>query len=430
MTSILLKSSTIAAPTIHQLSNGMTIVAQQMPVEAVNLNVWLNVGSALESDEINGMAHFLEHMVFKGTARLQSGQFERLIEERGAVTNAATSQEYTHYYITSAPKDFAELAPLQLDVVLNPTIADDAFERERSVVLEEIRRSEDNPRRRTFYRSMETCFELLPYRRPVIGPASVIEELTPQQMRDFHAQWYQPRSMTVAVVGNVPVEKSIEIVTEALAENHFPPSFQGEKILSPLQSFQPESPFKEIVRREYVDSSLQQARLVMMWRVPGTSDLEQTYPLDVLAVILGQGKVSRLFRDLREERGLVSQIGVSNMTQGVQGCFYISATLAPENVAEVEAAIVQHISRIQQELIAESELARIRTQVANRFIFSNERPSDRANLYGYYYSQLTDLDPALNYPYYIQSLEASDLQAAAQKYLSPEAYGIVVIKPN
>jgi predicted Zn-dependent peptidase len=140
--------------------------------------------------------------------------------------------------------------------------------------------------------------------------------------------------------------------------------------------------------------------------------------------------VSRLFRDLREERGLVSQIGVSNMTQAVQGSFYISATLPPENVAEVETKIVEHIRRIQQEPITESDLARIRTQVANRFIFSNERPSDRANLYGYYYSQLTDLDPALNYPYYIQSLEASDLQVAAQKYLSPEAYGIVVIKPN
>lgn len=430
MTSLLLKSPTIAAPTIYQLSNGMTVLAQQMPVEAVNLNVWLNVGSALESDEINGMAHFLEHMVFKGTARLQSGQFERLIEERGAITNAATSQEYTHYYITSAPKDFAELAPLQLDVVLNPTIADDAFERERSVVLEEIRRSEDNPRRRTFYRSMETCFESLPYRRPVLGPASVIEQLTAQQMRDFHAQWYQPRSMTVAVVGNLPVEKSIDIVAKALAEAGFSPNFKSERIFPPTPSLQPEPSFSEIVRREYVDPSLQQARLVMMWRVPGMTDLAQTYPLDVLAVILGQGKVSRLFRDLREERGLVSQIGVSNMTQAVQGSFYISATLPPENVAEVETKIVEHIRRIQQEPITESDLARIRTQVANRFIFSNERPSDRANLYGYYYSQLQNLVPAFNYPQLIQGIEAKDLQIAAQKYLEPQAYGIVIAKPD
>ena len=139
-----------------------------MPVDAVNLSVWLNLGSAVEPDEINGMAHFLEHMIFKGTPSIQSGEFERAIEQRGAVTNAATSQDYTNYYITTAPKDFAELAPLQVDVLLNASIPDDAFDRERLVVLEEIRRSEDNPRRRTYQRSMELAFEVLPYKRPVL----------------------------------------------------------------------------------------------------------------------------------------------------------------------------------------------------------------------------------------------------------------------
>jgi len=95
-------------PTLRRLPNGLTIVAEQMPTEAVNLSLWLNVGSAVEADSINGMAHFLEHMIFKGTDSLKSGEFERLIEQRGAVTNAATSQDYTHYYITTAPKDFTE----------------------------------------------------------------------------------------------------------------------------------------------------------------------------------------------------------------------------------------------------------------------------------------------------------------------------------
>ena len=171
--------SQLNKPTIEQLPNGLTIIAEQIPVDAVNLNVWLNVGSAKETDDINGMAHFLEHMIFKGTPSIASGEFEQRIEAKGAVTNAATSQEYTHYYITCAPKDFAELPPLQLDVLLNPSIPDAAFERERHVVLEEIRRSEDNPRRRTYFRAIETGFETLPYRRPVLGPASVIEGLKP-----------------------------------------------------------------------------------------------------------------------------------------------------------------------------------------------------------------------------------------------------------
>ena len=425
MTSILIPQPKLNAPTICKLDNGLTIIAEQMPVEAVNLNVWIDVGSAKENDEINGMAHFLEHMVFKGTPNLEIGEFEQLIEERGAVTNAATSQDYTHYFITTAPKDFGELAPLQLDVVLNPSLENEAFEREKLVVLEEIRRSEDSPRRRTFYRAMETCYETLPYRRPVLGPATVIENLRSQQMQNFHGAWYQPQSMTAAVVGNLPVEELIGTVTKAF-DRHYDSGSKYQKNATP--DITPEKPFTSIVRHEYTDETLQQARLIMMWRVPGMENLDETYALDILAVILGQGKVSRLFRELREEKGLVNQIGVSNMTQTHQGVFYISAALPAKNIAVVEQAIANQIKTIQTEPIAAKDIDRIRTQVANRFVFANERPSDRANLYGYYYSQLQDLAPALNYPQHIQSVSAKDLQAAAQKYLNPEAYGIVVAK--
>ncbi|MHC5772838.1 M16 family metallopeptidase [Nostoc sp.] len=426
MTSTLRKFPRLNTPTLHQLPNGLTIIAEQMPVEAVNLNVWIKVGSAVESDAINGMAHFLEHMIFKGTERLASGEFERRIEERGAVTNAATSQDYTHYYITTAPKDFAELAPLQIDVVSNASIPDDAFERERLVVLEEIRRSEDNPQRRTFRRAMETAFDELPYRRAVLGPESVIAELKPQQMRDFHTNWYQPQSITAVAVGNLPVEELIATVAEGFTKATKTPHSPLPTPHSPLPT---ESPFTEIVRREFRDESLQQARLVMVWRVPGMTHLDRTYGLDVLAGILGHGRTSRLVRDLREERGLVSSISVSNMSNQLQGTFYISAKCAVENLAQVEDAIAQHIRQVQTELVTESEIARVGRRVANRFIFGNETPSDRANLYGYYQSLVGDLEPAFNYPAIIHSQDASGLMQAAKEYLSPNAYGVVVVKP-
>lgn len=430
MTATLLKSPVtqpLNAPTVYQLANGLTIVAEQMPVAAVNLNIWLKVGSAIEPEPINGMAHFLEHMVFKGTDRLQSGEFERLIEQRGAVTNAATSQDYTHYYITTAPKDFADLAPLQVDVVMNPRIPDDGFERERHVVLEEIRRSHDNPRRRTFQHTSEITFERLPYRRQVLGPSEVIEHLTAQQMRDFHAEWYQPRSITAAVVGNLPVEQLIQIV-----EDSFTQATQGKDYSNHPGNFSwlPEAPFTSITRREVSDPSLQQARLIMTWRVPGLNLLEQTYALDMIAAILGHGRTSRLVQDLREQRGLVSNISASNITYQHQGAFYISAQLPTENVPMVEAAIADHIRRLQQDLITAAEIARVKTRVANHFIFGNETPSDRSGLYGYYHTLLGDLTPALHYPNYIQAIKADALQQAAQQYLSPDMYGVVVIKPE
>jgi predicted Zn-dependent peptidase len=417
------------APTLQRLPDGLTIIAEQMPVEAVNLNIWLKVGSALESDAINGTAHFLEHMVFKGTHRLGSGEFERAIESSGAVINAATSQEYTHYYLTAAPRDFARLAPLQLEVIYSPSIPDEAFERERRVILEEIRRSNDNPRRRTYYRTMETCFQDLPYRRPVLGTMAAVEKLTPRQMRDFHDTWYRPEMMSVVVVGNLPPSESIEIVSRtvgALREG----SARTPPRPYPLNELHPEAPFPEKVLREYDDPQIRQAHLVMFWKVPGLRHLDETRALDVLAVILGQGKTSRLFRSLRDELGRVSQVTASNTSHGIQGIFSISAQLPPENLAIVEKEILARVRQIQDDSITPAELARVRTQVANRFIFANERPSDRANLYGYHHSQLGDLRPAFHYPDAIRALEVAAIRAAARTYLDTTAYGIVVVRPG
>lgn len=427
MTTTVLNTSALNTPTIHQLDNGLTIIAEQLPVEAVNLNIWFQVGSSVEPDTINGMAHFLEHMMFKGTPNLKPGDFDRLVEQRGGMMNAATSQDYTHYYITTAPKNFTELAPLQLELVTNPSLPEDEFRREKKVVLEEIRRSEDNTMRRTYARAMETCFQSLPYRRQVLGSAEVVSEVTPEQMREFHRQWYHPQNMTVSVVGNLPVETLINTVTEAwekIAPQCYSPL--PTNVLFPA----PEEPFSEVVRNSYQDSQLQQAQLVMLWRVPGLNDVKETYALDVLAAILGQGKVSRLFRQLREEEKLVSAIAAGNSTQKLQGHFSVSARLPEENLDKVERAITEQIKRLQQEEISSKELNRIQTKVANSYIFRNEKPSDRANLYGYFFSQLGDLNPAFNYPQIIRNLTPQDIQKAAQKYLSPDAYGAVVMLPS
>ncbi|WP_071517736.1 pitrilysin family protein [Geitlerinema sp. PCC 9228] len=411
-------------PTVRRLDNGLTVVAEQLPVEAVNLSLWLQVGSAVEPDSINGMAHFLEHMIFKGTPRLAGGEFERLVEERGAITNAATSQDYTHYYITTAPADFRDLGPLQTEVILNASIPDAAFEPERNVVLEEIRRSQDNPQRRLYQQMAQMAFPSLPYRRPILGPAEVVANLTPQQMRDFHRQWYHPQAITAVAVGNLPVEKLIDTVLAGFSQVEPPTTAPPNNPDCPS-----EAPFTQIERQELTDSSLQQARMVMLWRVPGLNRISQTYALDVLASILGQGRTSRLVQSLREQQGLVSRVVAGNLSHRHQGMFYISAQLPPENLAAAEAEIDRHLRQLQQELVSPSEMARVRTQVANRYIFGNETPSDRANMYGYYQSQLEDLSLAFDYPSCIQSLQAEDLQKAAQQYLSPQAYGMVILRP-
>ncbi|HIK44980.1 MAG TPA: insulinase family protein [Leptolyngbyaceae cyanobacterium M65_K2018_010] len=426
-------STLLVSPTLRCLPNGLTIIAEQMPLEVVNLSLWLRVGSAHESDAINGMAHFLEHMIFKGTETLATGDFERLVEERGALTNAATSQDYTKYYITTAPKDFADLAPWQIQLVMNPRLGEQDFERERPVILEEIRRAGDNPQRRTYARSMEMAFERLPYRRPVLGPKEVIERLSVQQMREFHRTWYQPQNITAVAVGNLPVEELIAIVAEGFEQAASPPGPQFNPhlgIWTEASALALEPPFAEIQQAIHTDPTLTQARLTLTWRVPGLMHLEDTYGLDILASILGRGRTSRLVRDLREERKLVTSIGCSNLSLAQQGVFMVSAKLAPEHLEAVEQAIVGHIRTLIAEPVSPAELKRVQTQVSNQFVFANETPSDRAGLYGFYHTLTGNIADGLDYPNRIQRVDINDLQQAARQHLCPEAYGLVTIHPT
>ncbi|MGF1461041.1 MAG: M16 family metallopeptidase [Leptolyngbyaceae cyanobacterium] len=421
----------LSAPTVRQLSNGLTVIAQQMPVDAVNLSLWFRVGSAVESDAINGMAHFLEHMIFKGTSQLPTGEFERRIEACGGMANAATSQDYTQFFITCAPKDFVALAPLQIELVMNPLLATAEFERERPVILEEILRAEDNPRRRMFSHSMQMAFSRLPYRRPLLGPTQVIESLAVEQMQDFHRYWYQPERITAVAVGNLPVDTLIQTIADGFdqamvrKQTHPDSRFTEANICRSA----PEAPFSTIERQTYVDPALQQARLVMTWRVPGLAEVEKTDALDVLVSVLARGRLSRLVQDLREQQQLVMGISASNMSYWQQGVFSITAQLPTDHIDQVEARIIEHIARLHETPITLDELQRVQTQVANRYVFGSESPSDRAGLYGYYQTLVGQLHHALTYPARIQQLSLVDIQTAAQTYLSPTAYGALHILP-
>jgi predicted Zn-dependent peptidase len=412
-------------PTQHILPNGIKIIAEQVPIDAVNLSIWVGVGSAAETDHINGMAHFLEHMVFKGSDRLKLGEFEQAIESHGGNTNAATSQDYTHFYINVAPQDYASLAPLQLDIVMKARIPEDEFQRERHVVLEEIRRSEDNVDRRIYKHISELVYANLPYRRPVLGPVEVISQVTSEQMRDFHRQWYTPKNITITVVGNLPVSELIEVIAKYFEDNEIAlPQTQPAP-----NSFAPEPAFSQIVRREVTDSHLKQARMSMTWRVPSLNNLPETYPLSILANILGGGRTSRLVQDLRENRRIVDRISVSNSVMRWQGNFQVFAKLNVEDVEIVEQAIREHIRCLHEMPVTDEELEKIRTQVSNRFIFGNESPRERASIYGYYDRVVGSLEHALNYPEQIKSITKDDILAAVRQYLSPDAYGIVIVKP-
>ncbi|MEN9229523.1 MAG: pitrilysin family protein [Thermostichus sp. DG02_5_bins_236] len=406
----------------HHLSNGLRVVLHPIPIaDSVTVDVWVQTGGRNEPNEWLGLSHFLEHMVFKGSSRLAPGELDRAIEGRGGVTNAATSQDYTHYYITVAVGDLPESLPYLAEVVLRAGIPADEFERERQVVLEEIRRAADNPDYNAYQQLMQTAYGDHPYGRPVLGTPASLMDLTPELMRTYHQGWYRPEQMTVVVTGGIDPERAL-----ALVEEQFGGSSSGAGLQIPHAPAQPRP--QGILRQDSTHPRLEQARLLLAWPTVSAHDWQEACGLEVLASILGDGRTSRLVHLLREQRGWVRGIGCSSMVLKEGGLFCVSAQLDPEHLSRVEATILHEIEKLQQDGIGQAELDRTRRILTHEFLFSAESPSQLASIYGYY-ETLGGVQRIQEYLELLQSLTPTQVRELAQQHLSPDAYVVTTLQP-
>ena len=407
---------------VFRLANGLTVIHQHLPATpVVVVDVWVKAGAITEPDEWSGMAHFLEHMIFKGTQRLAPGMFDSVIESHGGVTNAATSHDYAHFFITTAAQYLEDTLPLLADLLLHPAIPDDEFVRERDVVLEEIRSCYDDPDWLGFQALSESVYQCHPYGRPILGTDVQLMEQSPQQMRRFHSTHYQPENMTVVVVGGVEQEAVLKLVNQSFQQ--FPQPAECPKLVA-----EAEPPIIDIRRQELCLPRLEQARLLMAWIGPGVDQLRDAYGLDLLSVLLADGRSSRLVRDLREERRLVQHISSSFSLQRDSSLFTISACLDPQHLEQVEELICDRLFQLQKTSVSPSELNRCQRLLCNDYTFSTEAASQIAGLYGYY-NTIATAEVAVSYTHQIQRLKPSDLMHLAQQYLSPCHYAVTVLKP-
>jgi len=414
-----------------KLENGLTVVYQHTPATPVAaIDVWVRAGAALEPDPWAGMAHFLEHMIFKGTQRILPGDFDRLVEHRGGMTNAATSYDYAHFFMTTAAQHLEETLPYLAALLLEAAIPDQEFEREREVVLEEIRQSYDSPDCVAFQVLMQTIYQQHAYGRPILGTEETLYGRSPADMRRFHQALYQPENMTVVVVGAISRDRAIESIRQAFQVFPTPPT------ASPIASSEAEPPLTSIRRQEFCLPRLEQARLLMGWLGPGADiarfgfdrSLRDAYGLDALSVLLTEGRMSRLVRELREERGLVHAISSGFSLQQESGLFSITAWLDPAYLNQVEAIIGDRLAELAAAPVSEAELERCKRLLCNEHAFSTETPSQLAGLYGYY-SLIAQPETALSYPQRIQALCPQDLQRLVAQYLSPQRYAAIVVSP-
>ncbi|ELS02061.1 putative Zn-dependent peptidase [Xenococcus sp. PCC 7305] len=407
---------------IFTLDNGLTLIHQHLPVTPVVVaDVWVRAGASAEPESWSGIAHFLEHMIFKGSPEVAVGEFDWVIENTGGIANAATSHDYAHFYLTTANSHIAETLPYLANILLQASIPDEEFIRERDVVLEEIRSSYDDPDWLGFQTLCQTLYQSHVYKRSILGDVDLLMQHTPDLMRCFHRTHYQPENMTLVLVGGIEAESAVSMANQAFSQF----SLRSECPRSPIEA---EPPLIGVRRHELQLPRIEQARLLMGWIGPGIEDLEVGVGLDMLSVILAGGQCSRLVQELREEKQLVLDICGQFSLQKDSSLFTITAWLEPQYLDRVEKIICDRVWQLANEPLLEVELARTKRLLLNDYIFSTETPGQLAGIYGYY-NTIATLDQCTSYPAVIKKITAEKLQQVADLYLSPERYASVILKP-
>lgn len=416
------QSAVLAAPPVTRtvLDNGLTIiVAEQHAADIVTLNAWVKAGSRDETDELNGAAHFTEHMLFKGTRRRKVGQIDREVESLGGILNASTSFDFTQYYITAASRFFDRILDIQADALMNSTFDPEEMDRERKVVLEEIGHRDDTPASLATKVLYTTAYRVHPYRRPIGGTHEVLQRMTRDQLFAFYRAHYGPQNVIIIVAGDVNAQEATAKIRRAYGAWRHP--------VVPRPAVQPE-PMPNDVRRTELEHDVRVSYLQMGWIGPAARDRE-VYAIDVLLFVLGQGRSSRLTQRLRERQRLVQDIGASFPTGLDPQLFQVSAVVEPQDVARAEQAILAEITEIRESGIEAAELERAKTLLLASEAIASHTSRGLASVLGYSTS-VADLNFALTYEDQIRKVSREDVMLAARRYLDPRRYAVTVIRPR
>ena len=406
-------------PARYVLPNGVPVIIEEHRAsDVVALQLWVQAGARDETASELGLAHYLEHMLFKGTPTRPAGFVEREVEGVGGRINAGTSWDYTFYHTVLPAKQVAAGIEMLVDVGVNASLEAGLLEAEKQVVLEEMRLNEDTPRRFLVLELFSGAFAGHPYGRPVIGTPAVITGLTRETLVSFYRRHYMPEMFALVVVGAVEPAEVLRVARATLGA--VPRG--GNKRLPP--SPPPAS------RRVRLESSrpTAQAHLGLAWQA-ARLDHADTPVLDVLVSILGRSKSSRLVASLRERLGIVSTINTGLTAMEGAGLVTVTAQLEPQNLERAEAEVLAEIRRVQDGGVTAAELKRAVTAAEVEHEFSTETVEGRARAYGQA-ETIWRLDEELIYLDRVRSVTAAQVQSVARRYLDRERYVRVALMPQ
>lgn len=406
---------------VYKLDNGQTVVIQQVknnPI--VTIDTWIKTGSIDEDDSNNGVAHFLEHLFFKGTTNHASGEFDKILETKGAITNAATSKDFTHYYVTIPSKDFDLAMDLHADMMMHPLIPRNEMEKERKVVLEEISKDLNAPSKILQENLNDMMYTNHPYKRKVIGRSDVIETITRDQVLNFYNTHYSPSNMITIIIGDVEPEHAIEKIKE---------DFNSEYKKQTKNIYPKEEPLtKQAKKIEYLPNT-ESGYMLVGFRGTPIEDKE-SYALDVLATILGDGRSSVLNQVLKEKKRIAFSVDAGNSTYRDDGIFYISANFEPEKCKIVQDTIFNEIKKIQTNGITDEQLNLAKNIIERSTFYSRESITNIATEIGYTMALTNDIKFYDNYLTNIKNVTKEDVKKAADKYLSENKSAISIVLPE
>jgi zinc protease len=403
------------------LPNGTTLLIKEnrsVPLAAVDL--WVATGTANELPEEGGISHFLEHLFFKGTRNRPVGVMDREIKSLGGYNNAATSYDFTHYYVV-LPAEHVNLAlDILLDALMNMELPVEEIERERQVVLEEIARRDDNPLGKLYDDFLSKIFEGTPYQFPILGTAESLAGIDRDKFLDYRRRHYGANSLHIAVAGDVDaasVSTRVRELTDALPGTDATrgPEVNGNSLAAPLE-------FE-------IHKDVQQTYFLYGNRTPSIQGTPDEIALDLISTILGDGRSSRLVSRLVERTGLCSTATAFVWTLDRVGMFGVETCHPDENEDEVLSIVWEELDRIREEPIPDVELEKAKTLMLTSYAFSLEKTSSMAGVLGRN-SANGQLDAVLTYPQRVKAMTAEKAREAFNRCCPKGLHAIGFVRPE
>jgi len=407
---------------LSTLDNGLTlIVREDHSAPVVSAQVWCKAGSIDEGNWLGaGLSHVLEHMLFKGTTTRAAGRIDQEVQDAGGYMNAYTSFDRTVYWI-NVPNTGATVAiDILCDVVQNATLPADELAKEKQVILREMDMNQDDPGQRSARRLFETAYTKSPYRYTVIGYPDIYNEVQREDIFAYYHEKYAPNNLFIIIIGDIKAREVEAQVRSAFASAKARPL--------PLSAL-PQEP-KQVAAREVIEeTSIEMGHFHFSWHIP-----ELRHPdvplLEVLATLLGSGRSSRLYREVRDRKGLVVSADTWTYTPGNPGLFGMSAVVEPDKFASARDAMLAEVERMKTELVTTEEMTKAVKQFTASTLASRKTVQGQAQDLGSSWMAANDLNFSARYLEAIKRATPADLQRVAREYLTPENRTLYALLPS